>query len=113
MECKTYDLSVLATDPTGTINISENDKLLTIADMIVRAFRVRIQDEKLDEASLNFNRKIVKKIEKAEDKSQVSLKSKTIEAIKQRCSIVYYPAVYFQIAEIFDGEPTTAQLDEI
>lgn len=111
---KTYNLSVLALSPDKNEPIiDEKDKQMTICDMIIRAFKIRAQQENPDQEQINFHRKIVKKLEKAEDISSIALNSKAIEAIKTRVRTVYYPGLAFQVTEAFDGEPTEAQLDEI
>jgi hypothetical protein len=113
-ERKTYDLSLIAFDMGGKKPLVEDDeKELTLRDVIVKAFRVRGQNDNLDQETVNFYRKIVKKLEKAEDISAIALNSKAIEACKTRVRTIFFPGVSYQVTEAFDGEPTAAQLDEI
>ena len=87
---------------------------MTAKDIILQAFKVRLQSDNLSEEDVNFNRKICKKLSKSENVAEIALKSKAVNAIKSRIRAVSFPYdVVMQIIDIFDGEPTQAELDEV
>lgn len=123
-EQKGYDLSKTiidsATNEPWFITLKAKDaegnplkKNMTAKDIILQALRVRAQEDKLSESDISFSRKICKKIE-ASDASDVKLKSKAVQTIKERVRLVIssYDAVH-QIMDAFDGDPTQAELDEV
>lgn len=98
------------------MTIGNPPRPMCIRDAIVTAFKMPVsQEEKISEADLNFNRKIIKKLSKAsmEELESMPLKSKAIEAIKNRCRQYYVAGVSMQIYDVFDAEPTQAEMDEV
>jgi hypothetical protein len=114
----TYDLSKIATDTflnePYTKKIGEEKISLTLRDIIVQAFKIRVTEDKLSDEEVNFNRKIVKKLQSAEDLTAIPLKSKAISAIRARFKHPLYPHdITYQILDALDGQPTQAELDEV
>jgi len=96
---------------TGEVTL-QGGREMTAVDAIVTAMKMGLEHEKISEDDLNRNRKIVKKL-LASDPAAVHLKSKAVEAIKARCRQYFIPGVSMQILDIFDSEPTQAELDEV
>lgn len=121
----TYDFSPIAMDTvanepyTKMIPSKDNKEekikvALTLRDIIVNSLKIRTQNDNFTEEEVNFNRKLVKKLTQAEDLTAIPLKSKAISVIKARFKQPFFPHdISYQILDAIDGEPTTAELDEV
>jgi len=117
-EPKTYDLSQTIVDSMSgepiTREVKGKKEPMTARDVIVQSFKIRVQQDQLTDDEIAFNRKICRKLEKAEDLTKIPLKATAVVKIKQRAKIPVYPYdVTMQIWEIFDGHPTQAEMDEV
>lgn len=111
----TYDLTKIMIDP-NTEEPMKNAKgqPLSAWETIVASLKMKTEDgEKLPEDEINFRRKIIKKISSTEDKSAVPLKAKAVTAIKEQARKFFIAGVVMQIFDVFEGEFTQAQLDDI
>lgn len=110
----TYDLTKIVTNPADDSPMTHKNVPMSVGDAIIMALKMPTeQGEKLSEDDVNFRRKIAKKIASAEDKSAVALKSKAVSAIKDQVRKYYIAGVAMQIFDVFEGEFTQAQLDDI
>lgn len=109
----TYDFSRVMTVNDEPVTDDKENKM-TARDMTIRFLRLRDGQEKPTEESVNLSRKIIKKLKAAEDLTAVPLKNAAVAAIKG-AFLKWAGSIdlVHQIHEIFDGECTQAQLDDI
>ena len=109
----TYNLSSAIINPQNDEPLKNGEKLLSVRDAIVTAFKMPTQaDEKLSQDEINYRRKLLQKLAKCDEK-EVALKSKSIEAIKEQARKYYIPGIAMQIFDVFDGEYSDATLEDI
>lgn len=110
----TYDLSALVLNPVDLQPVTQAGVPSTIRDCIVTAFKMPTEKSKnMSEGDLNFRRLVVLKLERATDLTEVPLKSKAVQLIKDTVRDYWIPGIVMQIYGTFDGEPTQAQMDDV